>query len=117
MNRAYAEVRAGRLPLPNAEGIISSVARDIDEIAEEVDDYILFWSEGGDMIVDGVVLELSFVRHGGERGVLERQKKKTLVEGIIEGVRNGDGSQRREGGWVLGKWREEVEEERARGGM
>lgn len=88
------------------------MARGIDEIAEEVDDYILFWSEGGEMDVDGVVLELSFVRHGWERGVREREKKKTLVEGIIEGVRNGDGSQRREGGWVLGRWREEVEEEK-----
>lgn len=111
MNKAYAEARAGRVPLSNAEEILSSVARDIDEIAEEMDDYIIFWSEGGDMDVDGVVLELSFVRHGGERGVREREKKKTLVEGIIEGVRNGDGSQRREGGWVLGRWREEVEEE------
>ena len=107
MNRAYTEVRAGRLQLPDAEGVISSVTKDIDEIAEEVDDYIIFWSEGGDMVVDGVVLGRSFVRHGGERGVLEKQRKRALVNGIIERARDEGWSQIRKEGLAVGRWRDD----------
>jgi len=89
--------------------------RDIDEIAEKVDDYIIFWSEGGDKVADGEILEWNFVRHGGERGVLERQRKRALVKGIIERGRDEGWSQIRKEGSVVGKWREDGGEEKRSG--
>ena len=86
--------------------IISGVTRDVDNIEEEVDDYIIFWSEGGEMVVGGVVLGRSFVRHRGERGVLEKQRQRVLVKDIIERVRNEGWSQVRKEGSAFGRYRD-----------
>jgi len=53
------------------------------------------------------------VRHGGERGVVEKQRKRELVKRIFERVRDAGGSQIRREGLAFGRWRDDGRGERS----